>query len=160
MNQTIPAPKIREYMTRHLADVFETMLSMKAALLAEKALPHQSERLTGSVGFAGERATGAVYLHLSAILASRVASRMLGLAPEELGEPEINDVVGEVTNMLAGGLRSWLCDEGAQCAVSTPGIIRGMAFAIEPLGGVEREFLIFACEDECVAVEIHFKFEN
>ena len=67
--------------------------------------------MTGSVGFAGENVTGAVYLHLSAAFANRVAAAMLGLQPEEImGETEVNDVVGEVTNMLTGGLKSWLCD--------------------------------------------------
>jgi chemotaxis protein CheX len=159
MNQTIGAPQIRGYMNRHLADVFETMLSMKAALLPDSELPHYADRLTGSVGFAGERVTGAVYLHVSTPLASRIAGQMLGLTPEELGEAEVNDVIGEVTNMLAGGLRSWLSDEGALCAVSTPGIIRGMAFAIEPLGGVERQVLVFQCDADHLAVEVHSKFQ-
>ena len=42
-------------------------------------------------------------------------------------------MVGEATNMLTGGLKSWLCDSGAECAVSTPAIIRGSAFVIEPV---------------------------
>jgi len=46
---------------------------------------------------------------------------MLGLPPDEItGETEVNDVVGEATNMLTGGLKSWLCDAGSDCAVSTP----------------------------------------
>ena len=156
MSQTVQLPNVCEFMTRHLVDVFDTMLAMKAAPVPKGGLPHFHERVTGSVGFAGDRVTGAVYLHLQAAFASRVAAAMLGLPPaENIGEAEINDVVGEVTNMLTGGLKSWLCDEGADCAVSTPAIIRGTAFAIEPMPDVAREWLVFDCGADRVVVEIH-----
>ena len=145
-------------MSGHLADVFETMLSMKTTLLVENDLPRFADRVSGSVGFAGEKVTGAVYLHLSAPFALHVAAAMLGLAVDELGEAEANDVVGEATNMLAGGLKSWLCDKGAACALSTPSIIRGLAYGIEPAANVQREILVFGCDADRVIVEVHFKF--
>ena len=157
MSQTIQLPDICEFMTRHLVDVFDTMLAMPAALAPKAGLPHFDERVTGSVGFAGDAVTGAVYLHLSAAFANRVAAAMLGLPPEEtIGENDVNDVVGEATNMLTGGLKSWLCDAGAGCAVSTPAIIRG-AFSVEAMPDVAREFLVFESGTERVIVEIHIK---
>jgi len=159
MSQTVQISDVREFMTRHLADVFDTMLSMKAVLVPRADVPLFGERVSGSVGFAGDNVTGAVYLHLSAPFASQVAAAMLGMAKEEItGEQEVNDVVGEATNMLAGGLKSWLCDSGADCAVSTPAIIRGTAFTIEPLAEVQRELLVFDCGDDRFIVEVHIKF--
>ena len=102
MSQTIQLPDICEFMTRHLVDVFDTMLAMPAALAPKAGLPHFDERVTGSVGFAGDAVTGAVYLHLSAAFANRVAAAMLGLPPEEaIGETDVNDAadrgfIGEV----------------------------------------------------------------
>ena len=158
MSHTIQLPAVSEFMTRHLVDVFETMLSMKAVRAPGAALPHFDGRVTGSVGFAGEHVTGAVYLHLSAPFASQVAAAMLGITPEEMSaENDVNDVVGEATNMITGGLKSWLCDQGADCAVSTPAIIRGTAFAIEPMPEVERECLLFDCGNNRMVVEIHIK---
>jgi CheY-specific phosphatase CheX len=158
MNQTIQISDIREFMIRHLADVFDTMLSMKAVLAPQAGPPQFGERVTGSVGFAGEAVTGAVYLHLSVPLANRGASAMLGLPLEEItNENEVNDVVGEVTNMLTGGLKSWICDASIECAVSTPAIIRGTSFDVEPMPDVERINLIFDCGDDRFAVEIHVK---
>jgi len=157
MSQTIQVPNICEFMNRHLVDVFETMLSMKAIAVTETGVPQFDERVTGSVAFAGDHINGAVYLHLSTPFAARVAAAMLGLSPEDLGEPEVNDVVGEVTNMLTGGLKSWLCDSGAECAVSTPAIIRGSSFVIEPVPQVEREWLVFDCDRNRIVVEIHVK---
>jgi chemotaxis protein CheX len=158
MNQTIGLPDVCEFMTRHLVDVFETMLSMKAVRVAGTELPAFDGRVSGSVGFAGEHVTGAVYLHLSAPFANQVAAAMLGITPEEIsGDSEVNDVVGEATNMITGGLKSWLCDAGADCAVSTPAIIRGTSFAIEPMPEVAREWLVFDCGNNRIVVEIHIK---
>jgi chemotaxis protein CheX len=157
MSQTIQIPDICQFMTRHLADVFETMLSMKAVRMPDAEPPHFEDRVTGCVGFAGEHVTGAVYLHLPAPFASQAAATMLGLAPADLGEAEVNDVVGETTNMLTGGLKSWLCDGGSECAVSTPAIIRGSAFSIEPVPEVAREWLVFECGSNRILIEIHIK---
>src|ERR1035438_10127652 len=121
MTTTVQVPSICEFMNRHLMDVFETMLSMKAASVPGDGLPMFEERVTGCVAFAGEHVNGAVYLHLGAPFAAKVAAAMLGLTPADLGDAEVNDVVGEVTNMLTGGLKSWLGDSGAEGAVRTHG---------------------------------------
>jgi CheY-specific phosphatase CheX len=158
MSQTIQLPKVSDFMKRHLVDIFDTMLAMPAVPAAKSEQPLYDERVTGSVGFAGETVTGAVYLHLSAPFADRMAAAMLGLAPETvINEGDANDVVGEITNILTGGLKSWLCDTGTECAVSTPAIIRGRSFAIECMPDVQREWLTFGCGDERVVVEIHIK---
>jgi CheY-specific phosphatase CheX len=158
MTQTLQLPNVCDFMARHLADVFETMLSMPVVLRPGAPLPDFDSRVTGSVGFAGDKVTGAIYLHMSAPFAQIAAAAMLGLKPEEISdENEVNDVVGEATNMVTGGLKSWLCDSGAECAMSTPAIIRGKAFAIEPMPDVARECLVFAHEENFVVVEIHIK---
>lgn len=159
MSQTLEIANVCDFMKTHLVDVFETMLATKATLVENAPSTNHPERVSGSVGFAGDTVNGAVYLHLSGDFAKRVAGTMLGLPAEEMNnEAEVNDVVGEVTNMVAGGLKSWLCDAGAPCAMSTPAIIRGTAFAIEPTPSVQRSSQVFDCGDERVLVEIHIKF--
>ena len=159
--KTAPTLDIRHFLNGHLVDVFETMLAMKANPVSEGSLPDFASRTTGSVGFAGDTVTGAVYFHLSADFANQIAAAMLGVPPEEnLGEHEVNDVVGECTNMLAGGLKSALCDKGHECAVSTPAIIRGTSFNIESLPDVRQEMLIYECNGARFAVEVHIKFNQ
>ena len=158
MSQTVQLPNIAEYMSAHLVDVFDTMLSMKAVPKRGETPPPFTSRVTGAVGFAGDDVNGAVYLHLSAPFALKIAATMLGIAPEEIsGESDVNDVVGEATNMVTGGLKSWLCDNNAPCAMSTPAIIRGTSFSIEPTPDVERECLVFQCDGEFIVAEIHIK---
>jgi len=157
MNQQPQSLDIRQLLNEHVAEVFKTMLSMEAVPLSDGPLPHIEDRVTGSVGFGGDTVTGALYLHMSAGLAVKAATAMLGLSAEELGEQEVNDVVGEMTNMLTGHLKSCLCDSGAPCAVSTPAIIRGH-YEIEHMHEVRQELILFDCDANPVAVEVHIKF--
>lgn len=158
MSTTIELPSVSDYMKSHVVEVFETMLATKATLREDQSAPTVTERVSGSVGFAGETINGAVYLHLTPPFAAKATAALLGLPPDEaVGEADVNDAVGEFTNMLTGGLKSWLCDSGAPCAVSTPAIIRGTAFAIEPGPQVQAEALVFDCQGETVTVEIHVK---
>jgi chemotaxis protein CheX len=159
MNHTMERPDVGGFIKTHLVDVFSTMLQMTAVLSPQIDIPKMKERISGSVGFGGEKVNGAVYLHLSNGFAVRAAAAMLAFPPEEIpGDADVNDVVGEVSNMLTGGLKSYLCDAGALCAISTPGIIRGVSFEIEPMPDVQRTVLVFQCDDEPVVVEIHIKF--
>ena len=158
--QTIPLDT-RHYLTGHVAEVFETMLSMKVSPVNDGPHPALSERVTGSVGIGGETVTGAVYLHLSSNFATRITAAMLGLPDgEPIGESDVNDVIGECTNMLAGGLKSAFCDHGHECAVSTPAIIRGNSFAVESVPDVHQELLTFICNGERFAVEVHVKINQ
>jgi chemotaxis protein CheX len=159
MAQTIATAAVGEYLTRHLAEVFSTMLSLPAAVHANAVPSSLSERVTSSVSFVGETVTGTVFLHVSAPFADRITGAMLGLPPGETpAAPDVNDVMGEVANMLAGGLKSWLCDQGAACALSTPAIIRGCSFQILPSEGVSRLQFGFTSETHEGVVEVHIKF--
>jgi chemotaxis protein CheX len=160
MNSTVSTAQISDYLSRHLGDVFEMMLSMKA-VSAPGTDAHRlhGERVTGTVGLAGDAVTGSVYLNISPAFALQATAAMLGLPAEEItGDTEINDVVGEVTNMLAGGLKSWLCDSGASCALTTPAVIRGNSFEINPKPGVEIILIGFECGENKGLVEAHIKF--
>jgi len=159
MKPTIQNSEVREFMKRHLVEVFDTMMSLKAILSPKAKTVQYSERVTGSGGFVGKKVTGAIYLHLSMPLANQMAAAMAGLDPDEIPDDNtVNDVVGEVTNMLTGGLKSWICDAGINCVASTPTIIRGTGFSIEPMADVHCERLIFDCGDDRFSVEIHIKF--
>jgi chemotaxis protein CheX len=159
MSQTLEIAGICEFMKTHVVDVFETMLATKAVLSNESKAPQFAERISGSVGFAGDSINGAVYIHFSNGFATKAAATMLGLKPEDVtNDAEVNDVIGEVANMVTGGLKSWLCDAGAPCAMSTPAIIRGTSFSIEPMPDVSHTCMIFECGEERVVVEIHVKF--
>ncbi len=141
-----------------IASVFQTMLSLPLQVVAGSPPVQFPEHVSGSVGFGGEKVIGAVYIHFGADFARQICAGMLGLAPEEISDAEVNDVVGEMCNMVAGGLKSTLCDAGATCAVSTPAIIRGHSFVIETVPDVRQERLVYDCQGNRLVVEVHIKF--
>jgi CheY-specific phosphatase CheX len=158
MTTQIKMLDVRHFIESHLIDVFETMLQLEAQSVKADILPEFADRITGSVGFGGENVVGAVYFHMPAAFAQKCTCAMLGLELQELSDDaQINDVIGEITNMLAGGLKSALCDSGYLCAVSTPAIIRG-SFEIEAPAGVSREFVTFRCLNQSIIAEIHVKY--
>lgn len=159
VSNSISLDAIRDYATGHLQTVFETMLAMKVTPLAESPVAALAgDHLAGMVGMAGEKVTGQAYLHLPTAFGAVVAAAMLGLPAEELGEAEVKDVLGEVTNMIAGGLKSWLCDAGANCALTTPAVIRGTAYRVMPKPGVETVLIGFGDQSNCGVLELHIKF--
>ncbi len=139
-------------------NVFETMLALTLVPANHGHADSEHERVCGTVGLGGENVTGAVYLHMAEPLAKKVTSAMLGMPVEEVNtDTDVNDVVGELCNMVAGGLKSTLCDLGSACAVSTPTIIRGRAFAVETTPDVPVHRLTFLCDTHSLLVEVHLK---
>ena len=140
-------------------DVFDMMIAA-VVVPTNTTAPLPAERISGTVGIAGENVTGAVYLHLPHTLARQATQAMLGDATgQNSGDNEINDVVGELTNMIAGALKSALCDADRPCAVSTPSVIRG-AFVVQAIPDLLVAQFFFLCLGQRMAVEVHLKFEN
>lgn len=158
-NQTASTFDLRGTVLRVVPNVFETMLSLPAKPAAPDATPH-IQRVSGTIGIAGETLSGFIYLHFSEALARRVTVAMLGLDSLDAADNgSVNDVVSELANMIGGGFKSALCDANLPCAMSTPSIIRGQAFAIELPPGLSSETFIFDCHGEFLAVEIHLKLD-
>jgi len=142
-------------------DVFETMFSLHL----EEATQVSAASLSGmrnvsSVCFAGD-ATGIVSIHVDLDLSRRMAAGMLGMEPEELeGESEVQDMLGELGNIVGGNLKSALTDTGLRCALSTPSFTTGADFMIETLNLERYERFAFAMGEHTVFVEMGIKISE
>lgn len=138
-------------------NVFSTMLGFTVAPRPPGNLKPADDRVSGTVGLAGESITGAIYVHLPEPFARSIVNGMLGSPLEqEVSDDELHDVVGELTNMIGGGFKSALCDGGRPCAMSTPAIIRGV-FAIEVPQDLQVHNFPFDCQGTPFSVEVHLK---
>ena len=149
------------HMKNAVQEVFETMLSMD---LTEKAGAtfDQPDGVTivGSVSFAGD-VLGNVNIRVGEPFARQIAAGMLGMSPEELdGGEEINDVIGELSNMIGGSLKSKLCDAGFSCTLSIPSITMGRDFTIESQGWAVRKDLTFTHGPQVALVQAFIKSAN
>ncbi len=139
-------------------EVFETMLSMALGENdAIKALPGGTNQVVGSVSMAGA-VSGTVNIYVSDKFARAITADMLGMELDEVdSDEEVHDVVGELSNMIGGDLKSRLCDAGFECNLSIPSITSGMDFQIESKGWVVNEQVFFEYHDHIALIQAFLK---
>jgi flagellar motor switch protein FliN/FliY len=143
-----------------VVELFDTMLSMEIKPSEDDAAAVETDEivLVGFVSLAG-KVNGSVNIRVSQTLARKMAAGMLGMEIEEIeGDEEVKDVLREVCNIIAGGLKSNFCDVGLACQISTPSITTGNHFEIRTLHMERYERFVFSCGDESLCVEIAVKF--
>lgn len=110
-------------------DVCSTMLNWSATATPTEGLhdPASFElgTISGCIGFGG-KLTGSIFLSCTEEVAASMARVIMGADAQPSGH-DVSDVVAELTNMLAGGCKSRLCDNDCAVVMSIPNIIRGRA---------------------------------
>jgi CheY-specific phosphatase CheX len=100
------AEAIREAACTAVSSVFETMFFISLDFEAiDPVPPSQGEVgiLRGRVGFDG-KAAGTLALDLPRPLLSMLTANFLGLEESEVSPAQVEDMAGELTNMVAGNL--------------------------------------------------------
>jgi chemotaxis protein CheX len=138
--------------------VFTTMLSFKVEPgKIDGPIFNGDTHIAGAVGFTGAY-NGIIYLYSSATFARLMTCSLLGMTDEEIeGDDMVNDAMGELTNMVAGNVKSRLDNHGAHCTMTIPSVVRGADFQIEPVSGVRRRSILFQCEGGAVMAEALIK---
>ena len=150
---------IEDLLKSSVSDVFRTMLQMETRIIpmtpdAMSDEPH----VAGSVGFIGDL-TGVVYIYCTAEFARQLTGIILDLpGTDPAGDEMSNDSMGELANMVVGGLKSRLAERGRSCVLTIPSIVRGSHFSIEATSSTTRRVLCFRCQDSVnLVVEILIK---
>jgi CheY-specific phosphatase CheX len=110
---------VGDLLTQSVLETFETMLSMPLEKDAS-AISLDDGYLVGTVKFTGQtngKVTLAFSPHFSMVLAAHLLETNLG---DELAPEAINDVIGEIANVITGNLQSRLSDAGMPSEVSLP----------------------------------------
>jgi len=141
-----------------MIETFDTMLSMDLNKVGKVTDPGLNEkRLVGAVHFAGE-VVGTMSLHVSQEFAALMTTAMLGVDESEIdGVEEIKDVLGELSNIISGNLKSDFLDSDLACVISTPSITRGSDFKIEASKMGDLNQWIFRHKKHEIIVEISLK---
>ena len=151
---------IRQTITSTLIETFDTMMSMALEAVEEGvATGLDDSRMVGTIHFGGE-VVGVMRFNLSEAFARTVTSAMLGIEADEIkSNEEINDVIGELANIVAGNLKTEFLDAGLTCVISTPSITSGSDFKIDPADIAPPVKFTFREKDEYVLVELCAKEE-
>lgn len=142
-------------LTRAIAKTFQTMLARPLEAVPARSLePFHDEHLTAEVGFSG-KAAGTVQIRLEHPTARLLGAAMLGLGPDDLGDKdELNDVLGELANIIVGNFKSNLCDAGLTCKLGPPRIAKCHDFKLRSQEGGLAERIGFTSGDVCFFVDV------
>ena len=153
--------QIRNSVSDTLTETFDTMLSMQLtpADAAEDAQLDE-DRIVGAVNFAGE-VVGTLSFQVSRPYSRMLTASMLGMEPdEEIDEETIRDVIGELTNIVTGNLKTEFVDAGLSCIISTPRITTGSDFKVDPLNIAPPLSFLFRYDTNDVFIELVVKEDS
>ncbi len=147
--------------TESVLDVFDTMLSLTVETVEDDANETGGEeRMVGAVNFAGD-VQGLITFDVSASFSRLMAASMMGIEVDEIeSDDEVKDMLGEVSNIIGGNLKSAFTDAGLDCSISTPSITLGSDFTIESLNMENFQRFAFRYEDHRIFVEVGLKSQK
>jgi chemotaxis protein CheX len=107
------------------------------------------ESVSGMIGFSGDF-RGMVAIHCPSVTAVFITGQMLGIEPED---SDIRDAMGEIANMVAGGLKVAFTSEGRHVDVSVPTTVSGAAYDLNCLAQAECVIIPFSVDGGEILVE-------
>ncbi len=130
-------------------EIFDSMLGLNLQPLNGQSLPQEPDRVTASIGLSGGW-NGAVVFECSRQTACMLAGAMLQIEFDEC-DSDVKDVIGEITNMVAGNVSRFL---SGSPALSPPCIVEGSDYSMDVLGVRELAKESMACQDKSIIVKV------
>ncbi len=146
---------VGDLLTKAVLETFETMVELPLEYLEDRTVPPIVDHgyLVGSVHFSGET-NGVVSLAISPHFAMTIAHHLLAASGVEVEPaPEaINDMLGELVNIITGNLQSKLCDAGMPSEVGLPQVTFGYKLPQEAVEGGSIDQFFFREGEHSIAV--------
>lgn len=132
---TVLIEKMLPVFCESASQTFETMVYMPIkcgeAVLKNAGLPLGA--ISGTIGITGEGICGCLSLIFSKKLAQKIFSSMMMMDDDaSIEDHELHDAVGELSNMVAGGAKAKLQEEGIDFVIGLPTVVVGEAHHLEP----------------------------
>lgn len=110
--------------------------------------------ITSLIGLAGDM-KGLLAIHCPEAVALAITSAMLGMDVTELAE-DAKDAIGEIANMVAGGLKVAVAGEGKNIELAIPTTVIGKSIRTSGLSGATRIVIPFTCPMGRFCIELRF----
>jgi len=146
---------------RSVRDFFETMCPVpleEGVSFKEpsKDLNRDNYEAVGIISLEGQ-IKGSVAVYTKTKLINEIGQKMLKKA--SLATNELTDIIGEVTNIVAGSIKTWVSvNEGLNFEISCPSVIQGNPYlniTIQPDSSFIAQKFKAAHEDLLVVLSIH-----
>jgi len=135
---------LEKYITDAVLDIFATMIFIdithEESLSGEDA--HVGSGLTSMIGLAGDF-KGVLIINCPAPTAKGITGAMLGMEVEEMNE-DVLDAIGEIANMVAGGLKVSLASESIDTELAIPTTVIGKSVRTAGQPGGKQLAILFS----------------
>ncbi len=150
-----------KFINPFISSVVNTM-EMMLGLTPERKAPFLKENrltqgdITGIVGFAEKQVTGSVALSFDERTALKAFSLVTGETTSRLSR-EVQDLIGELTNIVAGGAKTIFSEEDLSFHISIPSVVVGKDHLISHKVDIPVVVIPFVMEDMSFSVEVSMK---
>jgi chemotaxis protein CheX len=132
----ITVVELENGIVRAMKEITATMLNCTSEIVSPDQIDVIPPGLSAIVGFGG-KICGSVAMHLSPHCACTLAGAMLGMEFEEVDDI-VADAMGELVNMLAGGLKKYASQNEDLFKISVPSIVYGLDYSTHTPKNAER----------------------
>jgi chemotaxis protein CheX len=137
---------IAEKIVAATAEIFDTMVMMNVTPgkpMSAKNTTLESS-ITGMIGLAGLY-KGVLAIHVPDPVAISITTNFLGIEVAEMNE-DVQDAIGELTNMLGGSVKAILSANGRDIELSLPSTIAGAKYTFKCKDDADLFLLPFAVD--------------
>lgn len=151
-----------EFINPFLSSMLNVMSTMaKMELIPEKPKLKKGNvahgDVSGLIGMVSPETKGSLSITFDGPLALATMKGMVGEAPDEVNE-EITDLVGEITNMVAGGAKRILSEKGFEFDMATPVVVSGKDHTIHHKS--KGKIVIIPLKGKAGRAYIEFSFDD
>jgi len=140
-------------------EIFSTMVFMQISALPplEQDQEKQAigEHISAMIGLSGDF-VAMLSIHCPEAVGLKISGEMLGMEFTE-ADADVKDTIGEIANMLAGGLKERFAKENIMLQLAIPTTITGKAYTVAPPKKGNRVIVPFKVEAGQFFIEIKYK---
>jgi chemotaxis protein CheX len=144
------------FLSEATLEVFASMIfiDIEAEEASNEPVAAFVANITSLIGLAGD-IKGLLAIHCPGGLALAITSSMLGMEVTELAE-DAKDAIGEIANMVAGGLKVAMAGEGKIIELALPTTVIGNSIRTSGLSGASRVVVPFSSPMGRFAIELRY----
>jgi chemotaxis protein CheX len=135
-HKIITVEELENSLVRAMKEITTTMFNNDSEIISPDQVDIIPPGLSAIVGFGG-KISGYVAIHLSPASACTLASNLLGMNFVEMDDI-VADAMGELVNMLAGGLKKYACQNEDLFRISVPSIDYGLDYSTHAPKNAQR----------------------
>lgn len=149
---------IADHLRRSVKMVFSKMVAMELEIdyPLQEPVTYFTCSVSAMVGLAG-KCSGLVGLHVPHELARVVTAGLLGLDTGEIADEDVDDAIGELTNIVAGEMKILFATSVGALSLSTPSIIAGKEYTIQVISDSSAIVVPFECDGHRVVASVQIE---